>query len=736
MKKGTKCVRVIANILFLLGIVVFAVGMLKTGTEGEAYIGNFDTFGFNEGWIVSQKAGSQEVSLPTVVQCEKGETIRLENELPEYVKDGMRLFLRTTLQEVIVYIDGEQRGSYVSENLEHVNKYLPSAYVMVDLVNGDAGKHVLIDLNIKNQGTLNEISIGYGNNAWFSVLRRNLPIVVAAFVLIIIGFFAVISHFFMRKTIKTGRAVLYLGQAMLVIGLWIISESNMRQLLFQSPSYSVFFAYMLIEMVSGFVALYFNEIQKHKYDKAYTTVEYLVFGQAALNILLAFSGVAEFYSTLVFSHIWMGVGIVVFIVTMSIDIATKRIREYSIAASGMLVFVAFCFAEIAGFYLMDFHIFGIYLCIGLVVLLAFTILQAVTEEFEKIKKTAALEKFQAELEKRVEEQTLELRSQQQKMKELFEQTVTALSEAVDAKDRYTSGHSKRVARYARMIAARMGKSREEQDEIYRAGLLHDVGKIRIPAEIINKPGKLTDEEYNIIKIHPVTGYHILRGISEDNLIAVAAKYHHERYDGKGYPNGLAGEKIPEVARILGVADAYDAMASNRSYRDALPQEVVRGEIAKGMGTQFDPQIAEIMLQMMDEDKEYTMKQTDSMQRRILTVDDEMMNNKIISHIMRDEPMYQLTLAGSGKEALEILDSQSFDLILLDVKMPEMDGLETLKRIRQKHRTPVVLMTGDKTLDISAGFTEYGCDDYITKPFLPLLVKEIVHNMTESTDMWS
>ena len=165
-----------------------------------------------------------------------------------------------------------------------------------------------------------------------------------------------------------------------------------------------------------------------------------------------------------------------------------------------------------------------------------------------------------------------------KTEEMFLQTVTALSEAVDAKDRYTSGHSKRVAEYSRKIAERMGKSKEEQDEIYRAGLLHDVGKIRIPEDIINKPGRLTDEEYNTIKIHPITGYNILRGIAEDSSIATAAKHHHERFDGKGYPTGLTGEEIPETARILGVADAYDAMASNRSYRDALPLEGTRLQI--------------------------------------------------------------------------------------------------------------------------------------------------------------
>ena len=141
-----------------------------------------------------------------------------------------------------------------------------------------------------------------------------------------------------------------------------------------------------------------------------------------------------------------------------------------------------------------------------------------------------------------------------------------------------------------------------------------------------------------------------------------------------------------------------------------------------------------MLQIMAEDTGYTMKQTDSMHRRILTVDDEAMNNKIIAHIMRDEPMYEIVSAESGKEALEKLESTNFDLILLDVKMPEMDGLETLRRIRKQYGTPVVLMTGDKTLDTSTEFSVLGCDDFITKPLLPLLLKEIVHNMTEHTDI--
>jgi energy-coupling factor transport system substrate-specific component len=133
---------------------------------------------------------------------------------------------------------------------------------------------------------------------------------------------------------------------------------------------------------------------------------------------------------------------------------------------------------------------------------------------EKAETVVQMEIFQKELKNKVEEQTLELREGKKKLKESYIQTVSALGEAVDAKDRYTSGHSKRVAEYAKIIAEKMGKSLEEQEIVYRAGLLHDVGKIRIPNEIINKKGRLTDEEYNLIKIHPVTGYHILGSIPD------------------------------------------------------------------------------------------------------------------------------------------------------------------------------------------------------------------------------
>lgn len=347
------------------------------------------------------------------------------------------------------------------------------------------------------------------------------------------------------------------------------------------------------------------------------------------------------------------------------------------------------------------------------------------------KRKAELEKRQIELQEKVAEQTEEIRLQKEQTEDLFLQTVIALSEAVDAKDRYTSGHSKRVAAYSKILAARMGKSEEEQEEIYFAGLLHDVGKIRVPGEVINKPGKLTDKEFELIKIHPVTGYHILKGISGNKMIAIGAKFHHERYDGKGYPNGLSGENIPEIARIIAVADSYDAMASNRSYRDALPQEVVRSEIEKGLGTQFDPEIAKIMLKLIDDDLEYQMKQTDGAERCVLIVDDELMNVKLAEHVMAEEPGYRMLGALSGSQALEILKQEHVDLILLDINMPDMDGFETMRHIRQMNQTiPVVFLTADRDMEILEKAAELGVDDYLTKPFFPLALKEVVRSMTQ------
>ncbi len=327
---------------------------------------------------------------------------------------------------------------------------------------------------------------------------------------------------------------------------------------------------------------------------------------------------------------------------------------------------------------------------------------------------------------RTDRYMVKLQESRRELEQLNDNIMQILAKTIDAKDKYTRGHSVRVANYSREIARRMGKSEKEQEKIYRAALLHDVGKIRIPDGIINKPGKLTDEEYAFIKLHPVAGYHILKSFSKDQLIATGAKFHHERYDGKGYPNGLVGENSPEHARIIGVADAYDAMASNRSYRSALPQDVIRGELVAGKGTQFDPRIVEIMLAMVDEDKEYRMRQSDDQQKTILAVDDEAISIELIKNIFASQPFYRLLTVSSGEEALELLKTEQVDLVLLDLEMSGMDGFETFARIRECSVIPVVFMTATKELAAMERARKMGVEDYITKPFKPQIMLETVY----------
>ena len=225
---------------------------------------------------------------------------------------------------------------------------------------------------------------------------------------------------------------------------------------------------------------------------------------------------------------------------------------------------------------------------------------------QRIRRILELSYLQKNLKQEVDKQTDVAEKRRERVERMSLQMVQALAHTIDAKDSYTNGHSTRVAEYSVLLARRMGYAGEKLEQLQYAALLHDIGKIGIPKEIINKPSKLTDEEYEVIKTHPAIGSNILKEISEIPDIAIGARWHHERYDGKGYPDRLKGTEIPEIARIIGVADAYDAMTSNRSYRDLLSQETVSRELEKGKGSQFDPQIAEIMLELIREDTDYRM----------------------------------------------------------------------------------------------------------------------------------
>ena len=193
-----------------------------------------------------------------------------------------------------------------------------------------------------------------------------------------------------------------------------------------------------------------------------------------------------------------------------------------------------------------------------------------------------------------------MKRRQREYRSIVEQSLQTFARSIDAKDRYTNGHSLRVAEYSRELSKRVGLSTAEQENVYYIALLHDIGKIGIPDSVLNKPGKLTDEERQIIQNHPKIGGEILKEFTAIEGIADGAKYHHERIDGNGYNAGLKGDEIPLIARIIGVADTYDAMSSDRPYRKALPSEHIVEELKRVSGTQLDPKIVPHMLAMIEE----------------------------------------------------------------------------------------------------------------------------------------
>lgn len=192
----------------------------------------------------------------------------------------------------------------------------------------------------------------------------------------------------------------------------------------------------------------------------------------------------------------------------------------------------------------------------------------------------------------------ELIRRQSELREITTQAITAIANTIDAKDKYTKGHSTRVANYSVKIAEKMGFDKDQVDNLYYTALLHDIGKIGVPDQILNKPDRLTDEEFAIMKQHPAIGGEILKNITIISEIKDGAAYHHERYDGTGYNTGLKGGEIPLTARIIGVADAVDAMGSTRPYRTHRTVEYVISELERCSGKQFDPEIARIFINLL------------------------------------------------------------------------------------------------------------------------------------------
>jgi len=228
---------------------------------------------------------------------------------------------------------------------------------------------------------------------------------------------------------------------------------------------------------------------------------------------------------------------------------------------------------------------------------AYDLLISVKRALEKRKLMNSSRELQQNMEKKIKEQTLSLRLRNAEKQQLLISTIRSLVSALEAKDKYTEGHSRRVADNALLMSQTLGFSTADCEEVHLAGLLHDIGKIGITETVLNKKGQLTTEEYDLIKTHPLISQKIVEQIPQFKRISKMVRHHHEFWDGSGYPDGLTSSKIPIGSRIMTICDAYDAMTSDRSYRAALTETRALNIIQRNAGSQFDPDLVEIFLRM-------------------------------------------------------------------------------------------------------------------------------------------
>lgn len=290
----------------------------------------------------------------------------------------------------------------------------------------------------------------------------------------------------------------------------------------------------------------------------------------------------------------------------------------------------------------------------------------------------------------------------------FSGIIEAISELSERRDPYTAGHARGVAGWAVNIGREMGMEENELQGLWASAILHDIGKITISSSILNKSGKLSPPEWEIIKTHPETAYEVLSKIAFPWPVAEVVYQHQERMDGSGYPRGLKGDEIHPWARIVAVADVIDAMITHRPYRPALSRRDIAEELTRGRGKKYDEKVVDIALRLLIEKE-----------RRVLIVDDEPVIVSLIENFLkRMDKSLEVRGFTDPISALEAFQRQPFAVVVTDVNMPEMSGLELLRRVREIHpATKVIIITGVGEKQHTVEALRLGASDFLEKPLV-------------------
>ncbi len=510
-----------------------------------------------------------------------GETVTISHILPSNpLYDSLMIW--SYGQDMDFYVDDELRCQYSRDNVYGIGPDRPYLYIRCPLFPEDGGKQITIRI------TASEVSSGYkigpirvGSEAALLIEIIKGPqfeLIMSGF-LILLGIIVILASVFLQFTTKRSIPLKFLGSGVILASTWLLLNSTGRQFVFGNISTVRNCAFFVVALMPIPFAFFFDELTDKRHHIAFAGIEHvclLDFMVLFIFNITGFKGPSE-----IFEFTYLTVFALVFLILFfSIkDALTGHKSEFRLSSLGALFFGACGIMQIIIYhFVLSERANGIFLSIGLLIMTLLSLFENVRKLSDiRISETNAL----------------------QQVETLSREALITISRTVDAKDPYTSEHSYRVSEYAGLLAQKLGWPEEEVSKLREAGLLHDIGKIGIPDSVLNKNGRLTDEEFGIIKSHTTMGAEILKDISTMEYATIVAKHHHERYDGHGYPDGLAGKDIPAPARLVCIVDSYDAMHSKRCYRDAIDKGLIREELLRCRGTQFDPEMLDAFIELMD-----------------------------------------------------------------------------------------------------------------------------------------
>ena len=599
--------------ILMTAILGWFVFMQLFGANEQIYNTPSDSIVYSGTFYWNKEDGTkQKIEIPGTYEVSPGTTMVITTTLPKDY-DETSFAIRSSLQDIKFYVGNSLRTQYSTKETRMAGKNSASRYIFCPTSYKDAGKTLRIELTTYTSnysGIINEVYCGNESDIWQSIYNTYGISTFIAFFILFAGITSILFGIALKHVYHTTFDMEYFGWCMAMGSVWMLGESKIRQILVPNASALASLCFVMIMLSPLPIMFYADNIQNGKHRKLYQYIGYIVLLNFAVSSILYLTKIKDYIETLPVAQILLVfVFILVFFHLVQYIRKNKQTKfDYILLIGLFLVLLCVAIESVSVYFVAT--ISGIFIGIGMIILLF-------TNIFRTIQKIHMVE------EKR---HHLELEIEKKESKKITLQMMESLSTTIEAKDEYTRGHSRRVAQYAALIAKNMGWTNEEIQNLKNCAYLHDIGKIGIPDQILNKPGKLTNEEFNLIKQHTTIGQDILKDITIIPHIDEVTRSHHEHYDGTGYPDGLKGNEIPIQARIIALADSYDAMNSRRIYRNALSHGRIYHEIQMNAGTQFDPDITKVFLKLMDNGSLY------NLEHEILPTQEDTIN-KFISDVV-------------------------------------------------------------------------------------------------------